>query len=654
MTKKPKPKQKPINFITLYLGLLVVLLFVVWTFKLTLSKPDAVAFEYNDLMKAIETQEFNGQKLVKLEITPSADVNDNGRVIAIFEDKTEYAANVPSIQAFMEKANYYLVETNTGAPVAIVTKSASSSGMLWSMLFQVVFVIVLFGVFFFMLRQMQGGGANNSKAGSFGKSKAKKMTDDKNKITFDNVAGLCEERKELEELVDFLKHPGKYVEVGARIPKGILLVGPPGTGKTLLAKAVSGEANVPFYTISGSDFVELYVGVGASRVRDLFETAKKNVPCLIFIDEIDAVGRRRGTGLGGSHDEREQTLNQLLVEMDGFGVNEGVIILAATNRPDVLDPALLRPGRFDRKIVVNTPDVKGREDILKIHATGKSLDKDVDLGIIARTTPGFTGADLENLLNEAALLTAREGKTTITMEELRKAFIKVGVGTEKKSRAITEREKKLTAYHEVGHAIVRELLTELEPVHIVSVIPTGMAGGYTMHLPEEDKMYALKSYMESTIVSILGGRAAEEVIFGDISTGASSDIERATSIARNMVTKYGMSERLGPIQFGSDSEEVFLGKDLAHARNYGEEIASIIDSEIKRIIGTAYETALRLIRENIDSMHKAVEVLMTKEKITGDEFREILGSKSSRVVKKSAVADFLTEPTEAEAPVAGE
>ena len=494
--------------------------------------------------------------------------------------------------------------------------------MLMSMLPTLMIIGLLLFVLMFFMQQMQGGGGGG-KVMSFGKSKAKMTTDDKKKTTFRNVAGLDEEKQELAEMVDFLKSPKKYIEVGARIPKGVLLVGPPGTGKTLLAKAVSGEAGVPFFSISGSDFVEMFVGVGASRVRDLFEQAKKNAPCIIFIDEIDAVGRRRGAGVGGGHDEREQTLNQLLVEMDGFGDNEGVIMIAATNRADILDPALLRPGRFDRQVMVGNPDVKGREEILKVHSRGKPLQDDVDLKVVAQTTSGFTGADLENLMNESALLTARENKKAIDMEEVQKAFIKITVGTEKKSYVVSAKEKRITAYHEADHAVLHEMLSEIDPVHSISIIPTGRAGGYTMPLPGEDKMYVSKTWMHQELVALLGGRAAEEIVIGDITTGASNDIERATKIARNMVTKYGMSD-LGPMQYGEDQEEVFLGRDYNQNRNYSEEVAFEIDQQVKIFIEEAYNEAKRLLRENLDLLEYAAELLIAKEKITGDEFRKIM------------------------------
>ncbi|ONI45892.1 cell division protein FtsH [Candidatus Epulonipiscioides gigas] len=494
-----------------------------------------------------------------------------------------------------------------------------------NMFFPILQIIMLAGMFIFIIvfffQQVQGG--SGGRMMSFGKSKARVNTDEKGRISFKDVAGLEEEKEEVTELVDFLKSPKKYTEVGAKIPRGVLLVGPPGTGKTLLAKAVAGEAGVPFFSISGSDFVEMFVGVGASRVRDLFEQAKKSAPAIVFIDEIDAVGRKRGAGLGGGHDEREQTLNQLLVEMDGFGVNEGVIIMAATNRSDVLDPALLRPGRFDRQVVVGRPDVKGREAILKVHAKGKPLNEDIDIKVIARTTSGFTGADLANLLNEAALLTARHNKKAIDMDEVQKAFIKITVGTEKKSNLVTPKEKKITAYHEVGHAILHEVLENLDPVHSVSIIPTGFAGGYTMSLPSEDKMYMTKSRMLNEIISLLGGRAAEFLIFNDITTGASNDIECSTRIARDMVTKYGMSE-LGPIKYGDEQGEVFLGRDFNHTRNYSEDIATKIDVYIYEIVEHAYKEAIRILEEHMDILVHASEILIKKEKISGNEFRKLM------------------------------
>ncbi|MGF0032662.1 ATP-dependent zinc metalloprotease FtsH [Bariatricus sp. SGI.154] len=485
-------------------------------------------------------------------------------------------------------------------------------------------IIMLLGVMFiFMMMNRQGGGAN-AKAMNFGKSRAKLSTGNEAKVTFAKVAGLQEEKEELEEIVDFLKSPKKYIQVGARIPKGVLLVGPPGTGKTLLAKAVAGEAGVPFFSISGSDFVEMFVGVGASRVRDLFEEAKKNAPCIIFIDEIDAVARRRGTGMGGGHDEREQTLNQLLVEMDGFGVNEGIIVMAATNRVDILDPAILRPGRFDRKVMVGRPDVQGREEILKVHAKGKPLSEEIDLRQIAQTTAGFTGADLENLLNEAAILAAREDRVYLKQEDIKKAFVKVGIGAEKKSRVISEKEKRITAFHEAGHAILFHVLPDVGPVYSVSIIPTGGAGGYTMPLPENDEMFNTKGKMLQDITVALGGRVAEEEVLDDITTGASQDIKQATSMAKSMVTKFGMSEAVGLINYDNDNDEVFIGRDLAHAsRGYGEGVATVIDQEVKRIIDDCYERARHIIRKYDDVLHACADLLLEKEKISREEFESL-------------------------------
>lgn len=485
-------------------------------------------------------------------------------------------------------------------------------------------LIMLAGILIiFYLMNRQGGGAN-SKAMNFGKSRARMSTENDKQVTFAQVAGLKEEKEELEEIVDFLKAPKKYIQVGARIPKGVLLVGPPGTGKTLLAKAVAGEAGVPFFTISGSDFVEMFVGVGASRVRDLFEDAKHHAPCIVFIDEIDAVARRRGTGMGGGHDEREQTLNQLLVEMDGFGVNEGIIVMAATNRVDILDPAILRPGRFDRKVMVGRPDVQGREEILKVHAKGKPLSEEVDLKQIAQTTAGFTGADLENLLNEAAILAAKEDRIYLKQEDIRKAFVKVGIGAEKKSRVISEKEKKITAFHEAGHAILFHVLPDVGPVYSVSIIPTGSAGGYTMPLPEKDEMFNTKGKMLQDITVALGGRVAEEEVFDDITTGASQDIRQATSLAKSMVTKFGMSEAVGLINYDNDSDEVFIGRDLAHtSRGYGESVATTIDQEVKRIIDECYARAKQIIHEYDDVLHSCADLLLEKEKISRDEFESL-------------------------------
>lgn len=493
--------------------------------------------------------------------------------------------------------------------------------LIYSLLSILIPVVLMVALFSFMFRRMNKGGGM---MGGVGKSKAKAYVQKETGVTFRDVAGQDEAKESLQEVVDFLHNPGKYTAIGAKLPKGALLVGPPGTGKTLLAKAVAGEAHVPFFSLSGSDFVEMFVGVGASRVRDLFEEGKKNAPCIIFIDEIDAVARRRGTGMGGGHDEREQTLNQLLVEMDGFGVNEGIIVMSATNRVDILDPAILRPGRFDRKVGVGRPDVKGREEILQVHARKKPLGEDVDLKEIARTTAGFTGADLENLMNEAAIITARDGRYFLTQKDIRQAFIKTGIGAEKKSRVISEKEKKITAYHEAGHAILFHVLPEMGPVHTISIIPTGMgAAGYTMPLPEQDEMFNSKNKMLENIIVDLGGRVAEELIFGDVTTGASQDIKQATQLARSMVTQFGMSDKVGLINYGSDEDEVFIGRDLAHARNYGEQTAALIDSEVKRIIDESYGKAKELISAHMDVLHKCVELLLEKEKIGREEFEAL-------------------------------
>ena len=507
--------------------------------------------------------------------------------------------------------------------VEIYTTNVQKPGWLEEFMPTIILGVVLI---FFMMMFMNQGNAGNAKMMNFGKSRAKKQVGP-SEVTFANVAGLQEEKEELKEIVDFLKAPGKFIEVGARIPKGVLLVGPPGTGKTLLAKAVAGEAGVPFFSISGSDFVEMFVGVGASRVRDLFEEGKKNAPCIIFIDEIDAVARQRGSGLGGGHDEREQTLNQLLVEMDGFAVNEGIIVMAATNRVDILDPAILRPGRFDRKVAVGRPDVKGREEILQVHVKGKSLGDDVDLKEVARTTAGFSGADLENLMNESAIYAARENRKFIKKDDIDKAFIKVGIGTEKKSRLIPEKTRKITAYHEAGHAILFHVMPDMEPVYTISIIPTGVgAAGYTMPLPENDNMFLTKGKMLQEIKVDLAGRIAEELIFGDITTGASQDIKVATKTARSMVTEYGMSEKVGMIHYGDDNgDEVFLGRDLGHARNYGEEVATLIDQEVKRIIDECYAETKEILMENMDVLHRCADLLLEKERIDRSEFEALFG-----------------------------
>ncbi len=526
---------------------------------------------------------------------------------------------IPSLTSFMDQISENII----GGQVEVVQKAEPMALTLLTLFSPFIIILVFVLFFFFMMNSNQGSGKSSM---SFGKSKARMIngTDAKSQVTFKDVAGIDEEKEELAEIVDFLKSPKKYTEMGARIPKGVLLVGHPGTGKTLLAKAVAGEAGVPFFFISGSDFVEMFVGVGASRVRDLFDQAKKNAPCIVFIDEIDAVGRQRGAGLGGGHDEREQTLNQLLVEMDGFTANEGVIVLAATNRPDILDKALLRAGRFDRQIVVSPPDVKAREQILQVHARKKKIADNVDFSTIAQNTAGFVGADLENILNESALLAARKNKIEIGMEEIEEAMVKVTMGPEKKSRVISDKEKKLVAFHEGGHAVASFFLPTQDAVHEISIIPRGMAGGYTMYRPSEDKSFMSKSEMEEQLISLLGGRVAEQLVLGDISTGASNDIERATGIARSMVTKYGMSEKLGAIMYGSGQEEVFLGRDIAQHKNFSEETSSIIDQEVKRIIDEAYRKTEDILNKNMDKLHKVAEVLMEKEKITGDEFDSIM------------------------------
>ena len=558
----------------------------------------------NDKIESVEVNQNKSVPTGRVEITLKGDdSSDNVRYL--------YVSDVNEIQD-------YLKEQNVDYTMPDIPQDSWAATTFLPVILTLVGVFLIFG-----LMNRQGGGAN-SKAMNFGKSRAKLSTDRDKKVTFAQVAGLEEEKEELEEIVDFLKSPKKYIQVGARIPKGVLLVGPPGTGKTLIAKAVAGEAGVPFFSISGSDFVEMFVGVGASRVRDLFTTAKKNAPCIVFIDEIDAVARRRGTGMGGGHDEREQTLNQLLVEMDGFGVNEGIIVMAATNRVDILDPAILRPGRFDRKIPVSRPDVKGREEILKVHAKNKPLGDDVDLHQIAQTTAGFTGADLENLLNEAAIVAAKDTRAYIKQEDIRKAFIKVGIGAEKKSRVISEKEKKITAYHESGHAILFHVLPDVGPVHTVSIIPTGVgAAGYTMPLPGEDEMFNTKGRMLQDIMVSLGGRIAEEIIFGDVTTGASQDIKHASKIARAMVTQYGMSEKVGMIDYGSDDDEVFIGRDFGHVRAYSDEVTASIDAEVKRIIDECYEKAKNIILEHRDVLESCTALLIEKEKIGQEEFEAL-------------------------------
>lgn len=574
--------------------------------------------EYYEVVNKFETHAVTEYKL---------NLSSGALEYKLKDDETVYRYTVPNVSLFVDDIHDDVVEYNKENPDnQIKMDYASGTANSWwvSLLPTVVMILLLAGVMFFMFKRMNQSVQNeNNRAMSFGKARYKK-NDDKNKTTFADVAGADEEKEELEELVEFLKAPKDFSALGARIPKGVLLVGPPGTGKTLLARAVAGEAGAPFFSISGSDFVEMYVGVGASRVRDLFAEAKKNAPSIIFIDEIDAVGRHRGAGMGGGHDEREQTLNQLLVEMDGFGPNEGVIVIAATNRPDILDPALLRPGRFDRQVTVNYPDLKGREEILKVHARQKPLGPDVNLRNIAGATVGFTGADLENLLNEAALLAARRKLKAITMKEIEEATMKVVVGTEKKSHKISEKDKKITAYHEAGHAVTSFYLEHEDPVTHISIVPRGMAGGFTMYQPEHDEMHLMKSKMLDDIVGLLGGRVAEKIIFNDISTGASNDIERASEQARKMVTRYGMSEKLGPIAFGQNNDEVFLGKDYNHMRNYSEAVASQIDDEVEKIILNAYKQTEDILTEHIDKLHAVALELVKREKLTGDEFKRIM------------------------------
>ena len=574
--------------------------------------------EYYEVVNKFETHAVTEYKL---------NLSSGALEYKLKDDETVYRYTVPNVSLFVDDIHDDVVEYNKENPDnQIKMDYASGTANSWwvSLLPTVVMILLLAGVMFFMFKRMNQSVQNeNNRAMSFGKARYKK-NDDKNKTTFADVAGADEEKEELEEIVEFLKAPKDFSALGARIPKGVLLVGPPGTGKTLLARAVAGEAGAPFFSISGSDFVEMYVGVGASRVRDLFAEAKKNAPSIIFIDEIDAVGRHRGAGMGGGHDEREQTLNQLLVEMDGFGPNEGVIVIAATNRPDILDPALLRPGRFDRQVTVNYPDLKGREEILKVHARQKPLGPDVNLRNIAGATVGFTGADLENLLNEAALLAARRKLKAITMKEIEEATMKVVVGTEKKSHKISERDKKITAYHEAGHAVTSFYLEHEDPVTHISIVPRGMAGGFTMYQPEHDEMHLMKSKMLEDIVGLLGGRVAEKIIFNDISTGASNDIERASEQARKMVTRYGMSDKLGPIAFGQNNDEVFLGKDYNHMRNYSEAVASQIDDEVEKIILNAYKQTEDILTEHIDKLHAVALELVKREKLTGDEFKRIM------------------------------
>ena len=594
-------------YFVLILGLLLL---VVWTSMLDVRQSE---YTKGELIESLEADEVVSASIQPNRETPTGEVEV---VLSDGQRRTLYVTDVTEMEELLSSYN-----------IDPKVEKVREENWFLNSVFPVLLAVIVMVFFFVMINNQSAGG--NSKMMNFGKSRAKLSTGD-GKVTLKDVAGLKEEKEDLEEIVEFLKEPAKFTKVGARIPKGVLLEGAPGTGKTLLAKAIAGEAGVPFFSISGSDFVEMFVGVGASRVRDLFEEAKRHAPCIVFIDEIDAVARRRGTGMGGGHDEREQTLNQLLVEMDGFGVNEGIIVLAATNRVDILDPAILRPGRFDRKISVNRPDVGGREEILQVHAKNKPLADDVDLKQIAQTTAGFTGADLENLLNEASIIAAKDDRAFVKQEDIKKAFIKVGIGAEKKSRIISDKEKKITAYHEAGHAILFHVLPDVGPVYTVSIIPTGLgAAGYTMPLPEKDEMFITKGKMLQDIMVSLGGRIAEEIIFNDITTGASSDIKKATSAARDMVTKYGMSENIGVINYNSDDDEVFIGRDLAHAKNHSEFISGEIDKEVKSIIDECYRKAKEIILEHTDVLHKCADLLVEKEKIGRDEFEALFEVKNN-------------------------
>ncbi len=597
--------------------LLILLLFQTFRGGMEASQ----TWNYREFEEAVDSGD-----VVRVEITQNQEVPTGSLKVTLNDGDVRYVnvTDVKEVQSELEQQD----------AITLDVKDVPKQSVWLSILPTIMIAAVLLLIFSMMNRQAGGG---NNKMMNFGKSRARMITPDAKRVTFQDVAGLQEEKEELEEIVDFLKEPGKFTQVGARIPKGVILVGPPGTGKTLLAKAIAGEAGVPFFSISGSDFVEMFVGVGASRVRDLFEEAKKHQPCIVFIDEIDAVARRRGTGMGGGHDEREQTLNQLLVEMDGFGVNEGIIVMAATNRVDILDPAILRPGRFDRQVAVGRPDVKGREEILQVHVKGKPLGDDVDLTEVARTTAGFTGADLENLMNESAILAAKEKRAYIRQEDINRAFVKIGIGAEKKSRVISEKEKKITAYHEAGHAILFHLLPDVGPVHTISIIPTGRgAAGYTMPLPEKDEMFRTKGRMTQELIVDLGGRVAEELIFGDVTTGASQDIKQATALARAMVTRYGMSDRIGLINYDNDDDEVFIGRDLAHTRSYGEDIACAIDEEVKRMIEEAHQKAHEMIKAHEDVLHSCAALLIEKEKIGRDEFEALFGAKIDQETQEQA------------------
>ena len=635
--------KKTIRNLIIYLGIPIILIIIVSLFFSMRPKDETPTSDIIYLFKDNKVKEYN------------LDFGTGDLKITQTNDKVT-ETKVASVSLFLEAIDPYVEQYNKTAekPMKFNWKQATDNSFWLSLLPEVILIILFVVVWLYFMKRLSGGLGDAGKSMSFGKAKIKSVQDEKRKTTFADVAGADEEKEELREIVEFLKDPKKYNELGARIPKGVLLVGPPGTGKTLLARAVAGEAGVQFFSISGSDFVEMFVGVGASRVRDLFDQAKKNSPCIIFIDEIDAVGRQRGAGLGGGHDEREQTLNQLLVEMDGFGANEGVIMIAATNRPDILDPALMRPGRFDRQVIVGRPDIKGREEILKVHAKGKPLAPDVELRTIAKSTAGFTGADLENLLNEAALLAARKDLKAITMREVEEATIKVVVGTEKKSRVMTDKEKKLTAYHEAGHAIATYFCPTQDPVHQISIIPRGMAGGFTMSLPSEDKSYRSRKEMLEEIVVLLGGRVAEALILDDISTGASNDIERATNLVFSMITKYGMSEKLGPITYGSTDGEVFLGKEFGHNKTYSEETAALIDEEVKEYITNGYSQTETILKDHTPELHKVAQFLFEHEKMSGDQFicamegKEIpFDEEPEEEIEEYNIDDF-TEPADKE------
>ena len=606
--------------------LIIAIIFVVF-FAIRQSTKDTVNYTYEEFVTDLEAGEVEKVEFVRNEEVPT------GKIKVTFYGETKKKTAFISDTAVVEQV---IIEYNKTAETDVVYKypDVSRDSVFVTTVLPIIIIGICVVLFIVILTRQSGGGAN-SKMMNFGKSRAQMIDEKNNKVNFNNVAGLVEEKEELEEIVDFLKNPRKYIKLGARIPKGVLLVGPPGTGKTLLAKAIAGEAGVPFFSISGSDFVEMFVGVGASRVRDLFEDAKKNAPCIVFIDEIDAVARRRGTGMGGGHDEREQTLNKMLVEMDGFGVNSGIIVMAATNRVDILDPAILRPGRFDRKVGVGKPDVRGRREILDVHTKGKPLGDDVELDVVARTTSGFTGADLENLMNESAILAAKRDSAFIAQKDIEKAFVKVGIGAEKRSKVVSDKEKRITAYHEAGHAILFHVLPDVGPVHTISIIPTGMgAAGYTMPLPEKDEMFMTKGKMTQEIIVSLGGRIAEELIFDDITTGASQDIKQATALARAMVTKYGFSDKVGLINYESNEDEVFIGRDLAHTRAYGENVATLIDAEVKRVIDECYAKARELITQNSKVLEDCAVLLLEREKVTREEFEALF--KESGLEENSA------------------